>query len=158
MSSSPEFFVGWYIKATKRYKMVNEPFFSCQYSRDHVVSSQQNFCSECSGAVVESINKNRNVITIYDLPDDYPEDELEDRFYFPEYLISDQEKVILISNFGAGKHKSYDTRSAIVDVSAELQAKQFSDFMQEHEQDLELLKEHVYYDVEILYGAFVYYM
>ncbi len=158
MSSSSEFFVGWYIKATKRYKMVNEPFFRCDISISHKIKPHYNHCPECGGAVIERINKNRNVITIYDLPDDYPEDELEDRFYFPEYLISDPEKIVLISNFGAGKHKSYDTRSSIVDVSSEIQEKQYTEFIKEHEQDIELLKEHVYYDVEILYGAFVYYM
>lgn len=157
MSLDPEFFVGWYIKATKRYKMVNETMFRCEVSMSHDVKPEYNNCPECGGHVIERINKNRNVITIYDLPDDYREDELEDRFYFPDYLISDPEKIILISNMGAGRHKSYDTRSTIVDVSGAIQAHQYTEFIQEHKDDIELLKEYVYYDLEILYGAFVYY-
>lgn len=145
--------VGWYIKAQKRYMMVNEDFWRCEASLSHEVRPEYNNCPECGAEVICRKKKKRVEMNCYDLDEDLGF--LEDRFYYPEYMTLKEDEVLMISNLGVGNYR-ISNDGEIYNIMSEDQATLYTEFIQEHEHDMKLLND-VYDHVQLLYGAFIYY-
>ncbi len=156
MSTDTNFFIGWYIKGKYRYTKSNEREYICPRNQKHEIDGAiANYCSICGSKITTRARLTPIVLDIYDIPEEVGC--LEDAFIEPEYM-SKENEVILISNYSlCGSYLQAFESNEIVDLSQDKQEKQYTEFMNRHGEDIKLLKEYVYDNVQLFYGAFVYY-
>ncbi len=154
MSVSPEFFIGWYVKAKYRYSKGTGKEKVCYSNPDHEIDVSANYCGVCGTKIISRDDITPRTLNIYDIPEQ--SGDLQDRFYEPEGVAKKGE-VILVSNWSAGHYNGEFINSQIMNMDSLTQANQYTEFIKEHDQDISLLKEYVYDNVQLFYGAFVYY-
>ena len=147
-----EFHVGYYITGKERKKLTKTMERACINDSTHDFDCTSNFCGVCGGKIELMPVVEERTLWYGDIPDE----DITDHFLFPEYNSAPEGEIIGVSNYtDCGKVDTDGDEYLIVD--SEIDKKQlYEDFMKRHEHDIELLKEHVYDDVEIKFGILTY--
>ena len=148
--------LGYYIIGKERQVELPNHGVECERDASHNFTKGSNYCGQCGGMIVASTAVLMNAADIYDIPED--EGCIEDHFLFPEYTPAKKGEVIGISNYRACGHFAVIDEDVIINLEdiEEAKSRQYKDFMQRHENDIELLMKYVYDDVQVKYGLFEY--
>ena len=140
---------GYYVIGEERTIEATETVDVCERDESHELADG-GFCPVCGGTVISVEKPYTTTVSLWDY------EELVDQFNFPEYVSPDG-KSVGISNYGAGRINLEEGDFVDFDDLKEIQEKLYQEFIERHEKDIALLKEHVFDNVEVKFGMFYYY-